>query len=147
MSTTATAPAYTVAAMTPAERLGNRPEECQECGRGAHKTMTKLRETKTGGIIWAGGGCASILMFGRRDRVAAVINAAADANRRAEQDEDLRTERRARYTIALAAFEADDDNALFDTNARRTYFASGGFEALGSFPAWIARVAATGDLD
>lgn len=100
-------------------------------------------------VISAGSGCAAVALYGRRDaattrRVVAEFDHATFV---AAQDEELRAERRERYTRAVEAFRADDDNTLFETNVRRTYFALGGHEVLGSFPGWLEFVAETGELE
>lgn len=56
-------------------------------------------------------------------------------------------ERQDRYATAAAEFAAGVQDSPALNSCRTTYHRAGGSRVLGTFPAWMARVAATGQLD
>lgn len=125
---------------------GQRDWTCVECGHEALKRPVFLTDGQT--LIAVGTGCAAVLLFGRKDdQTIRQVRRDADAAQAAETAaEALRAERRARYTIALAAWTADDAGAPEVRSAVQTYRRYGGAAVLGTFPEFLARVAETGDL-
>jgi hypothetical protein len=152
MTSTATSAAafvtqFVIAALTAAERLGNRPDECSCCDRAGLVHIVKLRHAD-GGIVWMGTGCAAKALYGPRVQVtAAVRNQMSNDEHAARIALEVIEERRERYGRVLAAFLADDDIVVLESGCRRTYHQLGGSAVLGKFPAWLAAVAETGDLD
>jgi hypothetical protein len=97
------------------------------------------------GVFAAGTSCAAKLLGYRRG--VQVRKEWDSVQLRAQQMEEVKAERRERYGRALVAFEAGEDGNIDLRSVRRTYWQSGASEKLGKFPAWIARVAETGELD
>lgn len=146
MSTTAYASDYTVAALTAAERTGNRPDECSCCDRAGLKHIVKLRHAD-GGIAWMGTSCAARALYGHRTSLtAAVRNRISNDAIIAAQRADQLDERRTRFARMAADFDARNETAEL-LQARRTYRTLGGHDVIGSFSAWLARVAETGLFD
>lgn len=143
---TTSQPTYKIAA---APRFaGMREWDCEICGHETLKRPVFLHSPETG-LIAAGTGCASVALFGRREaHLLREVRRDFDAITRAEvQADELRVDRRQRYSTAAAAFAVRDDGDVHLQAARRTYHDLGGSKKLGLFPTWIAHVAATGDLD
>lgn len=118
--------------------------DCSRCGRREVKPV--FLNDGTGAKAY-GSGCAARLLG--RPEAARKIRVEFDAvQRAAEQAEEMRVERTERYGRALKSFELDPNVETPELlSARRTYHQSGGFPVLGTFPAWMARVAETGELD
>lgn len=119
--------------------------DCTRCGRAEVKPIFL---TDGAGARAYGTGCAALLL-GYPSTSGRKVRDLADAADRAEAARvDMLAERTARYATALAEFEADANaNPPALSSCRRTYHQAGGSTVLGSFPAWLARVAATGSLD
>ncbi len=99
------------------------------------------------GAIAVGSGCAAVLLGRPRNSGRRVADEAAALDRREAEMAAMRAERQTAYGRAAAALAADrtgDDADLM--RARQTFHGSGGFDVLGAFPAWVARVAETGEL-
>ncbi len=116
--------------------------DCSRCGRAEVKPVFV---DDGSGAIAVGSGCASVLLGRPRSSARRIVDDFAAIERREVEIEAMRAERRDTYTRALAALDVTGDNADL-LRARQTFHGSGGFDALGSFPAWVARVAVTGEL-
>lgn len=137
---------YATAAMTPAERLGNRPDECGCCNRAGLLHIVKLRHI-SGATVWMGTGCAAVALYGDRKATTKVAKAISATEYAAKVAAELKAERQARYSVALAAFHVDDFDGLAATGARKTYHSVGCRKVTGlTFPEFLAEVARTGEL-
>ena len=116
--------------------------DCSRCGRAEVKPVFV---NDGSGAIAVGSGCAAVLLGRPRSAAPRIANEFAAIERREAELEAMRAERRDAYARALAALDSTGDNADL-IRARQTFHGSGGFAALGSFPAWVARVAETGAL-
>lgn len=118
--------------------------DCSRCGRAEVKPVFLADAAGTAAY---GSGCAALLLGRPRSSARKVVDEAAAIERRAAEVEAMRAERMGAYTRAAAAFAAREDEAPELLRARRTFHALGGFASLGTFPAWLARVAEAGDLE
>lgn len=116
--------------------------DCTRCGRAEVKPVFLTDGT---GAQSYGSGCAAVLLGRPRSAARRVVDEFAAIERREAEVEAMRAERRDAYARALAALDLTGDNPDL-LRARQTFHASGGFAALGSFPAWVGRVAETGEL-
>jgi hypothetical protein len=117
--------------------------DCTRCGRAEVKPVFLADAS---GVAAYGSGCAARLLGRPASAGRKVVDEAAALDRREAELEAMRAERRDAYTAALSAFAVRDDEVAELLRARRTFHQAGGFEALGSFPSWLARVAETGEL-
>jgi hypothetical protein len=97
------------------------------------------------GQFAAGTGCAAKLLG--YPRATQVRKEWDSVQSRAEAHEEVLAERRERYGRALVAFKAGEQWNEDYRSVQKTYWQSGASEKLGSFPAWIVKVAETGELD
>jgi hypothetical protein len=117
--------------------------DCSRCGRREVKPV--FLNDGTGAKAF-GSGCAARLL-GRPEAARKIRDEFDAVQRAADQAEEMRVERVARYGRAIAAFEADPNAENPDlTSARQAYHSLGGFPQLGTFPVWMAQVAETGEL-
>ena len=139
----ATVTAYRLA---PAPRgAGLRSWDCGICRREELKRPVFL--SGPDGLIAAGTGCAAVLLGYPQHRAARVRQDFDAVQAREDQRQELLAERREAYSLALGQFRARVEGEPAElARARKTYHQGGGSGVLGSFPAWIERVAATGDL-
>lgn len=124
--------------------------DCHVCG--AFELARPVFLTNGSTVIATGSGCAAVLVYGeataRTRRL--VTTEAATIEFRAAQDAAAAVERRTAYTAALAAFRIGLEAQPELVRARQTYWSTvrhawDGKHAL-TFPAFIAEVAATGEI-
>ena len=123
---------------------GMKTWDCSRCGR---VEVRPVFLSDGGAALPFGSGCAA-RMLGRPEGDARRVRVEADAADRAEAARvELAAARAAAYAEVAEALAATPDAPHpFEAETRRTFHALGGFDALGPFPAWVARVASTGDL-
>jgi hypothetical protein len=125
--------------------------DCQLCGRSDLRGTIALQPvdvdgTPDGEPVYYGSDCGARAAGWGLGAGSQLRDAALAADRKAAAADELAAERRAAYTIAEVALSHYDWERPELQRAQRTFHASGGFDALGPMSAWVAHVAATGDL-
>lgn len=144
------------------EVLGTSDEhtQCQSCGRDdlrgtialAVVSVTVLGNgneewAHTGEVVYFGSDCGARAAGYGRGGAAKMRKEAASADYAAAAHAEMVAERKAGYTEALVFFQSGEDGEHPQLlRARQTFHRSGGLDALGPFPAWLAGVAETGIL-
>lgn len=133
--------------------------ECQQCGRAdlrgtvalAVLEVTALPDggnewNHTGEVVYYGSDCGAKAAGYGPGKGRQLRKDAEAADRDAARAEARRLEIAANKAAALVAFNEGRDEDIYLRGARSDYHHMGGYDALGVFPLWLARVAATGCL-
>lgn len=140
--------------------------QCDQCGRNDLRGTIVLAVLEvtindatgaeewnhTGDIVHYGSDCGAKAVGYGPGKGRALRKEAEIADRAAAREAEMLAERRSRYRRALdtLAFDNEIEAGKVATaqlgQIRRTFHQMGGYDALGAFPAWVAKVAETGTL-